>query len=116
MSSKSEDIEERFRQLEREAMAEPVKRAEPARSSEPTAPPNTASDAIGIMSSLFGWIDRQTGATKIVAIASVGIIGFAILNFLFKIVAAGISLAIFAAVMYVLYKVFLEKSPSDPKS
>jgi hypothetical protein len=115
MSSKSEDIEERFRQLEREANAEPVKRAESDRSAEPVSQSNMAGDAVGVLSGLFGWIDRQTGATKIVAIASVGIIGFAILNFLFKIVTAGISLAIFATVMFVLYKVFLEKSPTDPK-
>jgi hypothetical protein len=113
------DIEEKFRQLEREVQgdsskykaAEPLKRAEP--STDRTNSPANPSVSI---SGLFSWVNQQTGVTKLVAIAALGIGGFIVLSFLFKLVSFAISLAIFSIVIFILYKLFFEKSPSDPKA
>jgi hypothetical protein len=111
MSNKPDEIEDRFRQLEQEIYtrtevnSEPVKRAETDRDS----PISSFS-----IQSIFSWIDQQTGVTKIAAIAVFGIGGFMILSFLFKLISWAISLAIFSVVLFVLYKIFFDKSSTDP--
>ncbi|MEE3718677.1 hypothetical protein V2H45_18200 [Tumidithrix elongata RA019] len=118
--SNPNDIEERFRQLEREmnmkSSEPPLKRAEPEKSSQNSSPfgvdginMDTAKSGLG---SLISWINSLTGATKVIAIAVVGIITFTILNILFKAVMAAISLGIMALVVFVLYKVFFQPSSS----
>jgi hypothetical protein len=118
MTNQPDNIEEKFRQLEREVQgdsgkykaAEPLKRAEPS-TERIDSPANSSVSIPG----LFSWVNQQTGVTKLVAIAVLGIGGFIALSFLFKLVSFAISLAIFGVVVFILYKLFFEKSPSDPK-
>jgi hypothetical protein len=115
------DIEERFRQLEREVnnakgKEPPLKSAEPGKNSQNADPFGV--DGINVetaktgLSKLISWINSLTGATKVIAIAVVGIIAFTILNILFKAVMAAISLGIMALVCFVLYKVFFQAGAS----
>ena len=109
MSNQPDEIEDRFRQLEQEVYAK--NSSEPAKRAEPES--GAAMSGFSIQS-LFSWIDQQTGVTKIVAIAVLGIGGFMVLSFLFKLVSLAISLAIFSIVAFVLYKIFFDKSSADP--
>jgi uncharacterized membrane protein len=116
--SNSDDLEERFRQLEREVnnkFETPMKSANPFKSEFNQASENTVETAKTSLSGLVNWINSLTGVTKIIAIAVVGILTFAIVKFLVNIVAAAVSLAFMLAIAYVLYKVFFE-TPSSPKS
>jgi hypothetical protein len=119
--SNPNDIEERFRQLEREVNAKnetPLKRAEPDKNGSPFGVDGINVDtAKSGLSKLISWINSLTGATKVIAIAVVGIVAFTILNILFKAVMAAISLGIMALVVFVLYKVFFQaNSSSEPKT
>jgi hypothetical protein len=118
--SNPNDIEERFRQLEREVNAKsepPLKRAEPDKNAQNGSPFGV--DGINVdtaksgLSKLISWINSLTGPTKVIAIAVVGIIAFTILNILFKAVMAAISLGIMALVVFVLYKVFFQAGSSS---
>lgn len=112
--SQTDNIEERFRELEREVMGkqannqsqDPNKRAEP----EFVAIGQGVDTAKTGLSSLITWVNSLTGATKIAAIVVLGLVAFTILNFVFKLVAAAISIGIMALVGFILYKVFFETS------
>jgi flagellar biosynthesis/type III secretory pathway M-ring protein FliF/YscJ len=121
-----DNLEERFRQLEKEVYAstqqqsnDPTKRAEPdqQRSDDPTVANSSFDSSINTAKSwaadLVTWINGLTGVTKIVAIAVVGVVAFGIMSFVFRLVTAAISLAIMALVVYILYKVFLEPEPKS---
>jgi type IV secretory pathway VirB6-like protein len=112
--SQTDNIEERFRELEREVMGkqassqpqDPNKRAEP----EFVAIGQSVDTAKTGLSSLISSVNSLTGATKVAAIAVLGLVAFTILNFVFKLVAAAISIGIMALVGFILYKVFFEPS------
>lgn len=112
--SQTDNIEERFRELEREVMGkqannqsqDPNKRAEP----EFVAIGQGVDTAKTGLSSLITWVNSLTGATKIAAIVVLGLVAFTILNFVFKLVTAAISIGIMALVGFILYKVFFESS------
>ncbi|NUN64950.1 hypothetical protein HCU40_09330 [Pseudanabaena biceps] len=114
--SQTDNIEERFRELEREVMntqansqpQNPNKRAEP----EYVAVEQSVDAAKNSLGSLVAWINSLTGATKVAAIVVTGLVAFTILNFVFKLVTAAISIGIMALIGFILYKVFLEPSPS----
>ena len=114
--SQNDNLEERFRQLEQEVMGkqqtnkqthEPEKRAEP----EFATVSQGMNAAKTSLSSLIDWVNSLTGATKIAAIVVIGLVAFTILNFVFKLVTAAISISILALVGFILYKVFFEPSP-----
>lgn len=114
--SQTDNLEERFRELEREVMGkqqtnkqphEPDKRAEP----EFVAVSQGVDAAKTSLSSLIDWVNSLTGATKIAAIVVIGLVAFTILNFVFKLVTAAISIGILALVGFILYKVFFEPNP-----
>lgn len=114
--SQTDNLEERFRELEREVMGkqqankqahEPDKRAEP----EFVAVSQGVDAAKTSLSSLIDWVNSLTGATKIAAIIAIGLVAFTILNFVFKLVTAAISIGILALVGFILYKVFFEPNP-----
>lgn len=110
----SDSVEERFQQLEKEINAkanDTMRRAEPERQDDASV----SSKFNYSLASLISWINGLTGPTKVVAIVVVGLVAFTILNFLFKLVAAAISLSILALVGYVLYKVFFETTPTEKK-
>ncbi|AFY69708.1 hypothetical protein Pse7367_1417 [Thalassoporum mexicanum PCC 7367] len=124
--SNPDDLEARFRKLEQEVYAagrpkanEPIKRAEPGRKSNDNSTGAGSGFETGVttakswMSDLVSWINDLTGVTKIVAIVVVGVVAFGLLSFVFRLVTAAISLAIMAAVIYILYKVFLEPEPKS---
>jgi hypothetical protein len=116
MSNKPDEVEERFRQLEQEVYTKSPTNKEPLKRAETDQNPPNSPGITFSLSSVISWVDRQTGATKIAAIAVLGIGGFMILSFLFKLVSLAISLAIFSLVAFILYKVFFEKSPADPSA
>jgi hypothetical protein len=116
--SQTDNLEERFRELEREVMGNkqqansqphnPDKRAEP----EFVAVGQGVDTAKTSLSSLVAWVNSLTGVTKVVAIAVLGLVAFTILSFVFKLVTAAISIGIMALVGFILYKVFFEPSPA----
>lgn len=112
-----DNLEERFRELEREVMGkqaangqthDPNKRAEP----EFIAVGQSVDAAKTGLGSLIAWVNSLTGATKIAAIVVIGLVTFTIMNFVFKLVTAAISIGIMALVGFILYKVFFEPSPA----
>lgn len=118
--SQTDNLEERFRELEREVMGnkqqtnnqsydpnkDPNKRAEPE-----FVAVNQAGDAAKAnVGSLIAWVNKLTGATKVAAIIVIGLVSFTILSFVFKLVTAAISIGIMALVGFILYKVFFESS------
>lgn len=114
--SQTDNLEERFRELEREVMGkqptndqthDPNKRAEP----EFVAVSQGVDAAKTGFSSLIAWVNSLTGATKIVAIIIIGLISFKLLSIVFELVTAAISLGILALVGFILYKVFFETTP-----
>ena len=113
--SQTDNLEERFRELEREVMGnkqqskspEPDKRAEP----EFVAVGQSVDAAKTSLSSLIAWVNSLTGATKVAAIVVIGLVSFSILSFVFKLVTAAISIGIMALVGFILYKVFFESTP-----
>lgn len=118
--SQTDNLEERFRELEREVMGkqqansqsqDPNKRAEP----EFVAVGQSVEAAKTGLGSLIAWVNSLTGATKIAAIVVIGLVAFTILNFVFKLVTAAISIGILALVGFVLYKVFFEPTPNKPQ-
>ncbi|WP_055075847.1 hypothetical protein [Pseudanabaena sp. 'Roaring Creek'] len=114
--SQTDNLEERFRELEREVMGnkqqassqphDPNKRAEP----EFIAVEKSVDAAKSSLGSLIAWVNSLTGATKIAAIIVIGLVAFTLLNFVFKLVTAAISIGIMALVGFILYKVFFEPS------
>ena len=116
--SQTDNLEERFRELEREVMGNkqqvsnpthnPDKRAEP----EFVAVGQSVDAAKTSLGSLISWVNSLTGATKIAAIVVIGLVVFTIINFAFKLLAAAISIGIMALVGFILYKVFFEPAPT----
>jgi hypothetical protein len=115
--SQTDNLEERFRELEREVMGN--KQANSQQPSQPHNPDKRAEpefvavsqgvDAAKIsLGSLIDWVNSLTGATKVAAIVVIGLIAFTILNFVFKLVTAAISIGIMVLVGFILYKVFFE--------
>ncbi|OIP74733.1 MAG: hypothetical protein AUK48_09070 [Oscillatoriales cyanobacterium CG2_30_44_21] len=112
--SQTDNIEERFRELEREVMGkqansqsqDPNKRAEP----EFVAIGQGVDTAKAGLGSLIGWVNSLTGTAKVAAIVVLGLVSFSILSFVFKLVSAAISIGIMALVGLILYKVFFEPS------
>jgi hypothetical protein len=117
--SQTDNLEERFRELEREVMGnkqqansqmhDPNKRAEP----EFVAVGQGVDAAKTSLSSLITWVNGLTGATKVAAIVVIGLVAFTILNFVFKLLTAAISIGIMALVGLILYKVFFEPSAAS---
>jgi hypothetical protein len=117
--SQPDNLEERFRELEREVMGnkqqasgqtqDPNKRAEPER----IAIGQSVDAAKTGLGSLVAWVNSLTGATKVAAIVVIGLVSFTILSFIFKLVTAAISIGIMALVGFILYKVFFEPSPTN---
>jgi len=100
----ADDLESRFRELEREVGAN-------------TSPPPTPQEGAvtGAIAQgwrgLTGWIDGLSGPAKIVAIVVVGLLAFKLLSFFLNLLSTLISLGLLAGVAYVLYKVFGPKQP-----
>lgn len=123
MSTK-DDLEERFRSLEREVYAEtnnhpPMKSADPyAQKGKGDSIPQIPDleSAKSALTGVVSWVNSLSGAARIAAIAIVGIIAFSIISFLLKLVWQAISLGVMALVIYVLYKVFFAPNPPDSQS
>jgi hypothetical protein len=109
------DIEEKFRRLEREV--NDVK--EEINSDNPNPGQSSQTSATGIvgafktsLADLVRWINGMTGASKVVAVVVLGLLVFTVIGFVLKLVTAAISLAVLAAVIWLLYKLFFESAPS----
>jgi hypothetical protein len=112
--SQTDNLEERFRELEREVMGkqananpEPDKRAEP----EFVAVGQSVEAAKTGLGSLIAWVNSLTGAPKVAAIVVIGLIAFTIISFVFRLVSLAITIGLFALVGFILYKVFFEPTP-----
>ncbi len=101
----ADDLESRFRELERQVGA----------SAPPPPSANESADVTGAIAQgwrgLTGWIDGLSGPAKIVAIVVVGLLAFKLLSFFLNLLSTLISLGILAAVVYALYKIFGPKQP-----
>lgn len=129
MTNSPDDLEQRFRQLEREVdrafTGDRMKSADPE--AEPQQQPTTNGNAVDSGQTLVDsakaggmellrWINGLTGPVKVVAVIALGIAVFSILNFVFRIVVAAISVGIMALVGYVLYKLFFAPTPPSSNS
>jgi len=111
--SQTDNLEERFRELEREVMGKQKANPEPDKRAEPefAAVGQSVEAAKTGLGSLIAWVNSLTGATKVAAIVVIGLVAFTLLNFVFKLVTAAISIGIMALVGFILYKVFFEPTP-----
>ncbi len=127
MTNSPDDLEQRFRQLEREVdrafTGDRLKSADPEAESQqqPTTNGNPVESGQTLVDSakaggmeLLRWINGLTGPVKVVAVIALGLAVFSILNFVFRLVVAAISVGIMALVGYVLYKLFF--APTAPPS
>ena len=116
--SQTDNLEERFRELEREVMgnkqANSQQPSQPHNNPDKRAEPEFVAVSQGVdaakisLGSLIDWVNSLTGATKVAAIVVIGLVAFTILNFVFKLVTAAISIGIMVLVGFILYKVFFE--------
>ena len=114
--SQTDNLEERFRELEREVMGKQANSQQPSQPHNPDkrAEPEFVAVSQGVdaaktgLASLIDWVNSLTGATKVAAIVVIGLVAFTLLNFVFKLVTAAISIGIMALVGFILYKVFFE--------
>lgn len=106
----TDDLEARFRELEREVGATPKPVPPTEQASGQTVLSMTGAIAQG-WRGLTGWIHSLNGPAKIVAIVVVGLLAFKLLSFFLNLLSTLISLGILAAVAYVLYQVFGPKPP-----
>jgi uncharacterized membrane protein len=114
--SNSDDLEERFRQMEQEInnkFEPPLKSADPVKSEFDRVSGNSVDTAKNSANGLISRINGLTGVTKIAAIAVVGIVLFTVVKFLVSLVAAAVSLVFMFAIAYVLYKIFFQTKPSS---
>lgn len=98
-----DDLQEKMRQMEQEVyrsvrIEPPLKSADPAVQS-------------GGLNGLYQWINGLNGVAKVAAVVVLGLIAFAVISFVLKLVWAAISLSVIAVIIYVLYKVFFEPTP-----
>ncbi len=113
----SEDLKKRLQQLEQNMGTHsnsPSHTPNPTDSPNSTEFPVTPGAVMGWLGSLVAWVNSLSGTTRIVAIVGLGIVAFMILNFLFRIVTAIISLGIMALVVFVVYKLFFAKGSDTP--
>jgi hypothetical protein len=111
-----DDIEEKFRRLEREVegVKQEIDSDPQERQSPQTASPGILGAFKSSLSDLVRWINGMTGASKVVAVVVLGLLVFTVIGFVLKLVTAAISLAVLAAVVWILYKFFFEAN--SPKS
>jgi len=102
--NRPDEFAEKFRQMEQEvyrsAGLEP-----PLKSADPNV------QSAGILG-IYNWISNLNGVAKVVAVVVIGIIAFAIISFVLKLLWAAFTLAMLAIIVYVLYKVFFAPTPT----
>ncbi len=108
-----DDIEEKFRRLEREVneVKEEITSEQPGQQSPQNPNPGIVGAFKTSLADLVRWINGMTGASKVVAVVVLGLLVFTVIGFVLKLVTAAISLAILAAVVWILYKFFFEANP-----
>lgn len=117
--SQTDNLEERFRELEREVMGKQANSQQPSQPHNPDkrAEPEFVAVSQGVdaaktgLASLIDWVNNLTGASKVAAIVVIGLVAFTIVSFVFKLISLAISLGILALVGFILYKVFFEPNP-----
>jgi hypothetical protein len=114
------DLEEKFRRLEREVndVKEEINSDYSGSSAQSSQSPQISGGGImgafkTSLADLVRWINGMTGATRVVAVVVLGLLTFTVISFVLKLVTAAISLAVLALVVWILYKLFFESnSPS----
>ncbi len=108
-----DDIEEKFRRLEREVngVKEEISSDRPEQQSSQSPGSGILGSFKTSLADLVRWINGMTGTSKVVAVVVLGLLVFTVIGFVLKLVTAAISLAILAAVVWVLYKFFFEANP-----
>jgi hypothetical protein len=111
--SQTDNLEERFRELEREVMGKQKANPEPDKRAEPefVAVGQSVEAAKTGLGSLIAWVNSLTGAPKVAAIVVIGLIAIMIISFVFRLVSLAITIGLFALVGFILYKVFFEPTP-----
>ena len=101
--NRPDDFAEKFRQMEQEvyrsAGLEP-----PLKSADPNV-------QTGGVRGLYNWINNLNGIAKVAAVVVLGIIAFAVISFVLKLIWAAFTLTVLAVTVYVLYKVFFAPTP-----
>jgi hypothetical protein len=99
-----DDFSEQLRQMERE-MYRAAGLEPPLKSADPQV-------QAGGVGGIYHWVSSLKGIAKVAAVVIIGIIAFAIVSFVLKLLWAAITLAMLAVIVYVLYKVFF--TPTSP--
>jgi hypothetical protein len=108
-----DDIEEKFRRLEREVngVKQEINSDQPGQPDQ-QSPQTSSTGIVGAfktsLADLVRWINGMTGASKVVAVVVLGLLVFTVIGFVLKLATAAISLAVLAAVVWILYKFFFE--------
>lgn len=108
-----QDLEQRKRQLEVELNREP---SAISQTPEYTSPTETSlqtntSTLPSQLKNFFEWFNNLSGLGKLIVTGVAAIVGLVILRTVFKLVAAVISLAVLAVLLYVAYQFFIVRSP-----
>lgn len=96
------DFQEHIRQLERELHS--------TRGSEP---PLRSADPE--LTRVYRWVNSLTGVSKVMAVVVIGIVSFIVIGFFLQLLWQAITLGVFIAICYVLWKLFFDNSPSSPE-
>jgi hypothetical protein len=102
--NRPDEFAEKFRQMEQEVyrsagLEPPLKSADPQAQS-------------GGIRGIYNWVSNLSGIAKVVAVVVIGMIAFAIISFVLKLLWAAFTLAMLAIIVYVLYKVFFAPTPT----
>ncbi len=103
--TRPDDFAEKLRQLEQEAyrsagLEPPLKSADPAVQSSG-------------LRGVYSWVSNLNGIAKVAAVVLLGIIAFAVISFVLKLLWAAITLAMLVVIIYVLYRVFFAPTPTE---
>lgn len=108
-----QDLEQRKRQLEVELNREPSAISQTPEYTSPTETSlqtNSSSTLPSQLKNFFEWFNNLSGLGKLIVTGVAAIVGLVILRTVFKLVAAVISLAVLAVLLYVAYQFFIVRS------
>lgn len=110
-SQPEQDLDERFQQLEAELNSPSPP---PPAISQPEKPlqPQTASESFSLpqLEQFTNWFNSLSGLGKLIVIGIAAMVGLVILRAVLKLVAAVISLAVLAVLLYFAYQFFMTRS------
>jgi hypothetical protein len=104
------DLDLRLQQLEAELSQTPPSPPTIAQPEKPLPQTESSQTLQSQLNRFINWFNGMPGLGKLVVIGFLAIVGFAILRAVLQLVAAVISLAVLAVLLYFVYQFFLARS------